>query len=136
MYEEKTYENILESILERTDADMDKREGSILYDAAAPVAYHIMKMYFELQNFIDLVLPDTSAGEYLDRFAAAFHIQRKEAGKAVRIGEFDKEIQEGARFSGNGEKALIYQVLSFEEKADDKYRYLLEIGRASCRERV
>ena len=88
MYEEKTYENILESILERTDADMDKREGSILYDAAAPVAYHIMKMYFELQNFIDLVLPDTSAGEYLDRFAAAFHIQRKEAGKAVRIGEF------------------------------------------------
>ena len=126
MYEEKTYENILESILERTDADMDKREGSILYDAAAPVAYHIMKMYFELQNFIDLVLPDTSAGEYLDRFAAAFHIQRKEAGKAVRIGEFDKEIQEGARFSGNGEKALIYKVISFSEKTDGKYRYLLE----------
>lgn len=39
VYEEKTYENILESILERTDADMDKREGSILYDAAAPVAW-------------------------------------------------------------------------------------------------
>lgn len=126
VYEEKTYENILEGIMDRMDDDMDKREGSILYDAAAPAAYHLAKMYFELMNFIDLVLPDTSAGEYLDRFAAAFHLQRKEAVKAVRVGEFDKEITEGARFSGNGEKALIYQVLSFEEKADDKYRYLLE----------
>lgn len=39
MYENKTYENLLNGMLERVPDDIDKREGSIVYDALGPTAY-------------------------------------------------------------------------------------------------
>lgn len=38
MFEEMTFENILSQMLENVQGDVDKREGSIIYDALAPVA--------------------------------------------------------------------------------------------------
>lgn len=48
MYEEVTYEEILERMLERVPDDMDKREGSLIYDALAPAAIELQIMYIEL----------------------------------------------------------------------------------------
>ena len=67
MYEDMTYENILQGMLNRVPDDIDKREGSVIYDALAPAAYFLADQYFQLGNFVDLVLPDTALGEYLDR---------------------------------------------------------------------
>ena len=55
MWEEMTYENILNDMLERIPNDIDKRPGSIIYDALAPCAYHLAQTYFQLNHFIDLV---------------------------------------------------------------------------------
>ena len=44
MYEEVTYEEILERMLERVPDDMDKREGSLIYDALAPAAIELQIM--------------------------------------------------------------------------------------------
>ena len=33
MFEDKTYENILQGMLNRVSNDVDKREGSVIYDA-------------------------------------------------------------------------------------------------------
>ena len=33
MFEDKTYENILQGMLNRVSNDVDKREGSVSYDA-------------------------------------------------------------------------------------------------------
>ena len=41
MYEEVTYESILERMLEKVPDNMDKREGSIIYDALAPAAVEL-----------------------------------------------------------------------------------------------
>ena len=38
MFEDMTFENILSQMLENVKGDVDKREGSIIYDALAPVA--------------------------------------------------------------------------------------------------
>ncbi len=38
MYENKTYENLLNGMLKRVQ-EIDKREGSIVYDALGPTAY-------------------------------------------------------------------------------------------------
>ena len=65
MYEDMTYENILQGMLNRVPEDIDKREGSVIYDALAPAAYFLADQYFQLENFVDLVLPDTALGEYL-----------------------------------------------------------------------
>lgn len=53
MYEEVTYEEILERMLERVPDDMDKREGSLIYDALAPAAIElqIMSIIFLGQYF-------------------------------------------------------------------------------------
>lgn len=84
MFETMTYEYILEDLLSRVTSDVDKREGSVIYDALAPSAYQLAQMYFELNNYIDLFFLDTSVGKYLDRKAADCGITRKEATYAVR----------------------------------------------------
>ena len=79
MYEDMTYENILQGMLNRVPDDIDKREGSVIYDALAPAAYFLADQYFQFENFVDLVLPDTALGEYLDRAVSAYGINRKQA---------------------------------------------------------
>ena len=49
MFEDKTYENILQEMLNRVPDDIDKREGSVIYDALAPTAYSIADLYFQLK---------------------------------------------------------------------------------------
>ena len=44
MYENVTYEEILKRMLDRVPSDVDKREGSIVYDALAPAAVEIQLM--------------------------------------------------------------------------------------------
>ena len=84
MFEEMTYENILTEMLSRVANDVDKREGSVIYDALAPCAYQLAQTYFYLNNFLDLVSGDTAVGEYLNRVVADYGMTRKQATYAVR----------------------------------------------------
>ncbi len=126
MYEEMTFENIMKSMLARCREDMDRREGSIIYDSTAAVAYHLAEMYFLLDNYLGLVFPDTSAGEFLDRFSAAFNIERKAATKAVREGKFDRELPEGSRFTTTGDTPHVFSVSGLEGVEDGVYTYRME----------
>lgn len=102
MYEDITYESIMDRMLEKIPDTVDKREGSIIYDALAPAAVEIMNMYIELDGFLKLTFADTSVGEYLDRRAGEKGIYREPATKAVLKGEFTPEtleLPDGARFS-------------------------------------
>jgi len=82
VFEEMTYEAILNDMLSRVTNDVDKREGSVIYDALAPCAYQLAQNYFNLNNFIDLVSGDTAVGIYLDRVVADYGISRKKGTKA------------------------------------------------------
>ena len=48
MYENMTFENIMDRCLARVSASVDKREGSIVYDAIAPAAAELAILYIEL----------------------------------------------------------------------------------------
>lgn len=63
MYEAVTFESILQRMLDRVPDDMDKREGSVIYDALAPAAVELQLMYIEL----DVILRDTFADTAMDR---------------------------------------------------------------------
>ena len=102
MFEEMTYEAILEDMLSRVTSDVDKREGSVIYDALAPCAYQLAQNYFNLNNFIDLVSGDTAVGIYLDRVVADYGITRKPATMAVRKVTATGAIPIGSRW-GLGE---------------------------------
>lgn len=102
-----TYEELLRAMLNRVPNNVDKREGSVIYDALAPCAYFLAQQSFQLENYLDLVFPDTAVGEYLDRAVAAFGVTRKPASAAVR-----KIITTGAVLVGSrwGIESLVYVV--------------------------
>ena len=64
MYENVTYEEILERMLSRVPNNMDKREGAIIYDALAPAAVELQLMYIELDVILKETFADTASREY------------------------------------------------------------------------
>lgn len=77
----------------------DKREGSILYDAFAPAALELSKMYIELELVMRETFADTASREYLIRRAAERGIAPESATRAIGRGEFNLDIPIGSRFS-------------------------------------
>lgn len=107
MFEEMTYEAILDEMLSRVANDVDKREGSVIYDALAPAAYQLAQNYFHLDNFANLVSGDTAVGEYLDKAAADYGITRKPATQAVRKINTSENVDIGTRWGLNDTSYLI-----------------------------
>lgn len=117
MFEGMTYENILTDMLNRVNEDVDKREGSIIYDAIAPCAYKLAEHYFLLNGYIDLVFADTAVDTYLDRRTGEIGIERKPATKAVRLIETTAPVYIGTRW---GIEDLIYIIK--ERITDTRYK--------------
>lgn len=99
MYENMTYERILKRMLDRVPDDLDKREGSVVYNAIAPAAVELQNLYIELDWMIDQFFADTAVREYLVRRAAERGIKPKAATKAVLKAVFNKDVAIGSRFS-------------------------------------
>ncbi|ASS76808.1 phage tail protein [Tumebacillus algifaecis] len=105
MYKHQTYEAILSRMLDRVPGDVDKREGSIIYDALAPAAAEMAQMYVEMDIDKNLSFADTSSGEYLERRTAEFGVTRHAATKARRLGMFSGQggapvdVPIGSRFA-------------------------------------
>jgi len=119
MWENMTYENILNDMLSRVPSNVDKREGSIIYDALAPAALKLAEMYFQLQQFLDLVSGDTAVGEYLDRVVADYGITRKPATKAIRKIVTSGPVDIGTRWGLNDTTYIITeQIATNEYKAE------------------
>lgn len=105
MYGEVTFEGILERMLGRVPDDMDKREGSVIYDALAPAAIEMQLMYIELDVVLKETFADTASREFLLRRARERGITPKGATHAVLKGAFTPEtleLPEGARFTCGG----------------------------------
>ena len=112
MFEAFTYEVILEDMLSRVTNDVDKREGSIIYDALAPTAFHLAQTYFYLDAYLDLLFADTAGGEFLDRIVTAAGITRKEPVYAVRRIVTSGPVAIGTRWAIDGVMYTIEESLS------------------------
>ncbi|MBP1990203.1 baseplate J/gp47 family protein [Paenibacillus eucommiae] len=88
MYENQTFDTILQRMLERIPDTVDKREGSVIFDALAPAAVELTQMYFELSTILSLSFGETTSGIYLDLRAADRGLTRKAASPAQRLGVF------------------------------------------------
>ena len=99
MYEDVTFEEILERILDRIPDSVDKREGSIIYDAIAPAALELAQMYIELDVVLSESFGDSASRDYLIRRAAERGIKPTPATKAIVKSEFNVEVGLGTRFN-------------------------------------
>ncbi len=99
MYEDKTYEAILQEKLARVASYLDKREGSIIYDALAPNSFESAMLYVALDTILNETFADTASREYLIKRCAERGITPLAATYAVGVGEFNMNVPIGSRFS-------------------------------------
>ncbi|WP_042474594.1 baseplate J/gp47 family protein [Bacillus ndiopicus] len=99
MFERETFEAIIERMLERVSNDVDKREGSIIYDAGAMTAKELQEMYIALDGVILETFPETASRHNLIRRAAEYGVYPYPATHAILKGEFNQDIAIGSRFS-------------------------------------
>lgn len=109
----KTFEEILQDMLDAVPDDLDKREGGVIYTALAPVSAQLAELYFYADNLIDASMPDTGRGDGLTRICGIYGINRYPATKAIRKAVFldadgaSMDVAIGARF---GAAELTYRV--------------------------
>lgn len=115
MYEEKTYEAILKSLLKKVPSNLDKQEGSIIWNALAPAAAEMARLYMELDWMLDQYFPDTADREHLIRRAAERGLFPKQASHAILKGTFNKDIPIGSRFNLGKLNYVIIEKLDFPE---------------------
>ena len=115
MYEDQTYEAILERTLKRVATDVDKREGSLVMNAIAPVSAEHANVYILLNSIIQNGYADTAIREYLVLRCKERGIIPYEATNAVLKGKFNMEIPIGSRFNLND---LNYKATTFIENVD------------------
>lgn len=118
LFEEYTFEYILNKMLDNISDDIDKREGSVIYNAIAPCAMELSEMYKKLNSTINSVFIDTAGGSYLDNLTKQFGIERNEATHAIKKGLFYDssnqlmDVDIGKRFSVNSIIYSVYEKIS------------------------
>lgn len=80
---EQTEEEIMKRMLDRLPPDLDKSEGSYIWDALAPVAAELAQAVMWAQEVLRRGFAQTTFGEYLDLRATEHGITRKPAVKAT-----------------------------------------------------
>ncbi len=99
MFEDMTYENILKRVLETVSSNVDKRQGSVIYDAVAPACAELAQMYIALDNAVDSAFADTAPREYLILRARERGIEPYPATYSLCKGIFNTDIPIGTTFS-------------------------------------
>lgn len=122
MYENITFEQILQRMLDQVPSDVDKREGSLIYNALAPAAAEVKQMQIELDVILAETFADTASREYLIKRAAERGLEPEPASKAVLKGVFNlSAIPLGSRFTA-GE----YVFEAIEQIAAGQYKMQAE----------
>lgn len=88
MYEDTTYNVILDRMLARVPDTLDKREGSVIYDTHSPTAIELQSLYIELDSLIMNGYGDTAARDFLILLCKDRGITPKPASNAILQGKF------------------------------------------------
>lgn len=123
MLETMTFEKLMERMLSRVSDKLDKREGSIIYDALAPAAVELTHLYIELGQILKEVYADTASREYLERRAKERGITPKPATQTVlecRAEPSNVDIL-GKRFNLNENNYIVT-----EKTGDGTYKVVCE----------
>ena len=99
MFEKYTYEYHIDDMLARVSDEIDKREGSIIYDTLSPTAVKFSETYIDLDLILDEVFPDTASRPYLIQHCQTRGIAPTPATSAIVKCEFNMDVPIGSRFS-------------------------------------
>ncbi|OUQ01962.1 baseplate J/gp47 family protein [Lactobacillus gallinarum] len=121
-YEQRGYEFWLDEMLTKVPENIDKREGSVIYDGLAPAA---MLMALQSQNMATIIRETyikTASGEFLDYRAVEHGTQRYAATNTVVKAKFEdyehkplNNVVVGDRFASIGEIPIFYTVTKIND---------------------
>lgn len=97
-----TKEEILKRMMSAVSNVFDKREGSVIHDALAPVAYELSVAYEELEQFYKNTFAGTANRDGLILRAEEIGLKPYEATHAIRKAKFTPEtleVEAGTRFN-------------------------------------
>lgn len=103
MFEDYTYERMLEDVLNNAPEGIDTRKGSIFYDSVSGILIKVAKLYTDLDLVIELGRLTTTTGDALDAKAEEYGVYRLAATRAKYRASFDGVTPElGERFYYDG----------------------------------
>ncbi|MGD9663289.1 MAG: baseplate J/gp47 family protein [Porticoccaceae bacterium] len=107
--ENETFETIRQRMLDSLPSNLDKTEGSFIWDALAPVAAELAQAAIWAQEVLRRGFAQTTFGQYLDLRAAEHGLTRKPAvkatGQVVFTGTPGVVIPTGTQVSTEGSEA-------------------------------
>lgn len=102
MFEEYDFDTLMDKMLSNVDDKLDKREGSIIYDAIAPAALELSNFYLNLDMVLDEVFAESASYYYLTKRAAERGLLPKEETNAtlmMKVEPAETQISIGDRFN-------------------------------------
>ena len=125
MFEDYTYEALLEDVLDNAPEGIDTRPGSIFYDAVSGILLKVAKLYTDLNIIVEMTTIATATGEALDLKAGEHGVTRLAATPAKYRALFEGVTpQVGERFYYD----LAYFVLKLDEDTGVYYFEAEEAG--------
>jgi uncharacterized phage protein gp47/JayE len=128
MFEERTFENILGSMLSyvaEKNTELDVREGSVIYTALAPIALELESVYHELDMVLEETFLETASKEYLVKHGNQIGMTINEATFGHFVGEFNVDVEIGSRFNLDEFNYNVIDKLS--DPTDDNPYYRFEL---------
>lgn len=124
MYEDQTYEAILDRTLARVSTDVDKREGSLVMNAVAPTSAEHANIYILLDSAIkNGYVATADIREFIELGCRQRGIIPFEATQAILKGKFNMKIPVGSRFSHD---ELNYTAVKFIEEKGKFFYYQIK----------
>lgn len=116
-FQSKDYDYFLRKMLDAVPDNIDKREGSIIYDALAPAALVMGQQSLDMANVIKETYIKTASGEFLDYRAIEHGTSRYPATQTeakAKVLNDKKEpldnVQIGDKFASIGDSPIFYAV--------------------------
>ncbi len=82
--EAQTFEKCLTELLERVPDDVDKREGSVIYDALAPTALKLAETYWDMAVLYRRTFAATADGIDLEKRVNEHGVERKKSWQSYK----------------------------------------------------
>ena len=132
--DDNSFEKIMDRCLgNKILENVDKRQGSIIYDALAPICLELAEAYVKMDIMEEQTFLTTATGINLDKRAFDYGLSRTPATNALRIAEFkkykmdsdgnfvhddkgnkiliDMDITEGARFTLPEDSSITFEYI-------------------------
>ena len=132
--DDNTFEKILNRCLANDRlVDVDKRVGSVIYDALAPVCLELAEAYVKMDILEEQTYLMTATGNNLDKRVYDYGISRRKATRALRIAEFKQykvDSQGNYVLDENNQRILIDMEIevgirfAIPENAEITYEYI------------